>query len=65
MCIQNKKCLISLFISFLQDRAKARELHEKAGLKFVEVFVDTPLEVCEERDVKGLYKKARAGQIKG
>lgn len=32
---------------------------------FVEVFVDTPLEICEERDVKGLYKKARAGMIKG
>jgi len=31
----------------------------------VEVFVDTPIEVCEERDVKGLYKKARAGVIKG
>ena len=32
--------------------------------EFVEVFVDTPIEVCEERDVKGLYKKARAGQLK-
>lgn len=32
---------------------------------FIEVFVDTPLEVCESRDVKGLYKKARAGEIKG
>ena len=33
--------------------------------RFVEVFVDTPLEVCEQRDVKGLYAKARAGEIKG
>ena len=32
---------------------------------FVEVFADAPLEVCEQRDVKGLYKKARAGEIKG
>ena len=40
-------------------------MHEAAGLPFFEVFVDTPLEVCEERDVKGLYKKARAGLIKG
>ena len=32
---------------------------------FVEIFVDTPLEVCEERDVKGLYSKARRGEIKG
>ncbi|CAG2213217.1 PAPSS [Mytilus edulis] len=58
-------CLTSFISPYERDRAKARELHEKAGLKFVEVFVDTPLEVCEERDVKGLYKKARAGQIKG
>ena len=43
----------------------ARELHKKDGLPFFELFVDTPLEVCEERDVKGLYKKARAGLIKG
>lgn len=49
----------------LQDRERARELHEAAGLKFVECFVDTPIEICEERDVKGLYKKARAGEIKG
>ena len=43
----------------------ARDLHEKSGLSFFEVFVDTPLQVCEQRDVKGLYKKARAGLIKG
>ena len=43
----------------------ARELHEKAGLPFVEVFVDAPLSVVEQRDPKGLYKKARAGEIKG
>jgi adenylylsulfate kinase len=33
--------------------------------EFIEVFVDTPIEVCEQRDPKGLYKKARAGEIKG
>ena len=43
----------------------ARELHEKAGLRFFEIFVNTPLDECEKRDVKGLYKKARAGIIKG
>jgi adenylylsulfate kinase len=49
------------FISpFIADRVKAREL---AGERFIEVFVDTPLEVCEQRDPKGLYKKARAGDI--
>ena len=50
---------------FIQDRIAARELHEKAGLPFFEVHVDTPLDVCEDRDSKGLYKKARAGIIKG
>ncbi|MFV1467720.1 adenylyl-sulfate kinase [Idiomarina sp. HB] len=49
------------FISpFIADRAQAREL---TGEGFIEVFVDTPLEICEQRDPKGLYKKARAGDI--
>lgn len=49
------------FISpFRADRAQAREL---AGSSFIEVFVDTPLEICEQRDPKGLYKKARKGDI--
>lgn len=57
---------LSSFISpFAKDRNEARKIHEEAGLTFVECFVDTPLEVCEKRDVKGLYKKARAGEIKG
>ena len=43
----------------------ARKLHEEAGLQFFECFVDTPLEICEKRDVKGLYKKARAGTDQG
>lgn len=61
-------CAISItaFISpYRADRTGARELHEKAGLGFVEVFVDAPLQVAEQRDPKGLYKKARAGEIKG
>lgn len=49
------------FISpFRADRAQARAL---ASADFIEVFVDTPLSVCEQRDPKGLYKKARAGEI--
>ena len=48
-----------------QDRDRARDLHEASNLSFFEVFVDTPIEVCEQRDVKGLYKKARSGFIKG
>lgn len=42
----------------------ARRIHRECDLPFLEVFVDTPLAVCESRDVKGLYKKARDGQIK-
>jgi len=53
---------MTAFISPYQaDREKARQLHEPG--KFIEVFVDAPLSVLEERDPKGLYKKARAGQI--
>jgi len=57
---------ITAFISpYISDRALVRELHEKSSLGFVEVFVDAPLKVVEERDPKGLYKKARTGEIKG
>ena len=57
---------LSSFISpYSKDRDAARKLHEEANLPFIEVFVDTPIEICEERDPKGLYKKARAGEIKG
>lgn len=56
--------VLSAFVSpYIVDRDKVRELVEDG--EFVEVFVDAPLEVCEERDVKGLYKKAREGIIKG
>lgn len=57
--------LTSFISPFAKDRQGAKELHEKAGLNFFECFVDTPLQKCEQRDVKGLYKKARAGIIKG
>ena len=54
---------ITAFISpFAEDRRQARQII--GGNQFIEVFVDTPIEVCEERDVKGLYKKARSGEIK-
>ena len=56
---------LSSFISpYKADRDEVRELHEKAGLSFIEVFVDCPLAEAEKRDPKGLYKKARAGEIK-
>jgi len=57
--------LTSFISPYRKDRDACRELHKAAGLKFIEVYVDTPIEVCEARDPKGLYKKARAGQIKG
>ena len=40
-------------------------MHEAADLPFIEVFVDTPIEQCEQRDPKGLYAKARAGELTG
>jgi len=56
---------LSSFISpYRADRDEVRRLHEAADLKFIEVFVDCTLEVAESRDPKGLYKKARAGEIK-
>lgn len=56
---------LSSFISpYRADRDQVRKLHEDAGFDFIEVFVDCPLTEAEKRDPKGLYKKARAGEIK-
>jgi adenylylsulfate kinase len=53
---------IATFISpFIEERNKIREL---LGKDFVEVYIDCPIEVCEKRDPKGIYEKARKGQIK-
>ena len=55
--------VLTAFISpFISDREQVRDL--MAEDKFLEVFIDTPIEVCEQRDPKGLYKKARADEIK-
>jgi adenylylsulfate kinase len=57
--------VLSSFISpYLVDRQIVRELHEADNMPFIEVFVDCSLEAAEERDPKGLYEKARAGEIK-
>lgn len=57
---------LSSFISpYVKDRDNVRTLHEEDGLDFLEVFVDCSLEEAEKRDPKGLYKKARAGELKG
>ena len=52
--------LVPIIAPFRQDRAMARFI---VGGQFLEVFIDCPLKVCAERDVKGLYQKARAGEI--
>ncbi|HVV09534.1 adenylyl-sulfate kinase [Amycolatopsis sp.] len=57
--------IVSLISPYRVDRARVRAAHQDTGLSFVEVFVDTPLEVCESRDPKGMYAKARAGEIRG
>jgi bifunctional enzyme CysN/CysC len=57
--------LVPLVSPYRADRDLVRSLHAEAGLPFLEVFVDTPLELCEQRDPKGLYKKARAGELTG
>ncbi len=54
--------MVSFISPFRSERRMARELFQQQ--EFLEIFVDTPLEVCEQRDPKGLYKKARAGEIK-
>ena len=61
--VESGLIVLTAFISpFVQDRKLVEELLEDG--EFVEIFVDTPLEICEQRDPKGLYKKARAGEIK-
>jgi len=60
--------VLTAFVSpYREDRSEVRQRIEQGGDAgdFIEVFVDTPLAVCEQRDPKGLYKKARAGEIKG
>ena len=57
--------LISIISPRAADRLLIRRLHVEASLPFLEVFLDTPLEECERRDPKGLYVRARAGQLPG
>lgn len=57
--------IVPLISPYRAGRDLARELHEAARLPFYEVFIDTPLEVCESRDPKGLYQMARAGELTG
>ncbi len=59
------KALVPVIAPYADTRKAVRVRHEEAGVPFVEVHVATPVEVCAERDVKGLYAKARAGEIIG
>lgn len=56
--------LTSFISPYRADREAARALHQQAGMEFIEIYVDCPLAEAERRDPKGLYKKARAGEIK-
>ncbi len=60
MCDAGLVVLAAFVSPFIKDRQLLRELMQG---KFIEIFVDAPIEVCEQRDVKGLYKKARNGEI--
>jgi bifunctional enzyme CysN/CysC len=57
--------LVPAISPYAADRDRVRAAHADADLPFVEVFVDIPLDVCEERDPKGLYREARAGRLQG
>jgi adenylyl-sulfate kinase len=57
--------LVSLISPYAADRRAAAALHAADRLGFIEIFVDAPLAVCEQRDPKGLYARARAGEIRG
>ena len=57
--------LASVISPFAETRAAVRALHEERGAQFLEVHVATPVEVCSERDVKGLYAKQRSGELSG
>lgn len=57
--------IVALVSPYQASRDTVRALHDADGLLFIEIFLDTPLEECERRDPKGLYAKARAGQLEG
>jgi bifunctional enzyme CysN/CysC len=55
--------IVALVSPYAEDRALARATHE--GLEFLEVWVDTPISLCEQRDPKGLYRRSRSGELAG
>jgi bifunctional enzyme CysN/CysC len=57
--------LVTVISPFLAGRAAVRARHEEVGIPYIEVYVATPLDVCEQRDPKGLYARARSGDLAG
>jgi bifunctional enzyme CysN/CysC len=57
--------IVSLISPYAADRDRAREIHYAMELEFHEIWIDTPLHVCEERDPKGIYARLRAGEMRG
>ena len=57
--------IVALVSPFADARHAVRQLHARSGLRFIEVYVNTPLEVCVARDPKGLYAQAQAGELRG
>lgn len=57
--------LCPVIAPYRTDRDDVRALHDRDGAPFVEVYVSTPVEVCSDRDVKGLYAKQRSGELSG
>lgn len=60
----NQLVIVALISPISAERNKARQIIESKGSRFVEVYIDTPLRIAEQRDVKGLYRKARQGELK-
>ena len=57
--------VVALISPYRADRARARSIHRAAGLQFQEIWIDTPLHVCQRRDPKGIYARARSGELHG
>ncbi len=57
--------IVALVSPYAEDRRRAREIHDERHLPFFEVWVDTPLEICQRRDPKGLYAQAQKGELHG
>lgn len=60
----NHIVIVALISPIASERNRARQIVESKGGRFIEIYIDTPLDVAEKRDIKGLYKKARNGELK-